>query len=118
MKRIIKLYSLLLVITGGLSIHIKAQAPLWGIAAGGGPEGSFVIFNVNTDGSGFEQADTFKYSSAGASPQYTQLLELPNGKLYGMTNYGGGNGNGVMFSFAPSECVTNEEEIKVLFNAI
>jgi uncharacterized repeat protein (TIGR03803 family) len=47
----------------------------------------------------------FLGGSAGATPK-GNVLEAPNGKLYGVTTEGGANGLGVIFEFTPSTNVT------------
>jgi uncharacterized repeat protein (TIGR03803 family) len=87
---------------------VTAGLTLWGstlygtTAYGGGSynrtnDGYGVVFKVNTDGSGYAVLKNFT-SSDGANP-YADLV-LAGSTLYGTTFYGGGLGEGVVFSLA------------------
>ncbi len=98
------------------SLHIvKAQTPqLWGMTCNGGSYGNSyggnsnkdsigkgIIFKINEDGTGFDTVHTFD-SIDGESPTGNLLLAT-DGKLYGMSPYGGDSGRnaGVIFSIDP-----------------
>lgn len=79
----------------------SAQVPeLWGMATYGGTNNYGTIFKVNGDGTGFSAAHLFD-SINGMGPQGALCL-APNGKLYGMTLFGGTSNFGTLFSFNPS----------------
>ena len=75
---------------------LKAQV-LYGTTSRGGNNYSGVICklvkatNTLTAAFSFDPVD-------GRNPAYTKLLQASNGKLYGMTNYGGSGDYGVIFS--------------------
>ena len=64
------------------------------------PEGGLlnrgVVFNINTDGSGFQVLRTFESFSTGCSPQGTATLE--GTVLYGTTLFCGAFSRGVVFA--------------------
>ena len=69
---------------------------LYGAAWTGGSSGSGAVFAVNANGTGYTNLHHFSYSSDGSSP-YAGLI-LSGGTLYGTTYFGGGDGNGTIFS--------------------
>lgn len=79
---------------------IGKSIQLWGMTNLGGANDKGVIFKVNGDGSDFEAAYSFSTSSGYNS--FGSLCLAPNGKLYGLTQNGGKNSGGVLFSFDPA----------------
>jgi uncharacterized repeat protein (TIGR03803 family) len=82
-----------------------ANSTLYGMTSigGNGGLGSGTIFQVNTDGSGYQILHTFFFANPGnltdGSLPYGSLLWL-NSNLYGMTQAGGSSHNaGALFSF-------------------
>lgn len=73
---------------------------LYGMTYTGGANNKGVLYSYNiTNGT---YADLFDFSTAqGASPEGS-LIQLSNGKLYGMTGEGGANNKGVIFSYDPA----------------
>jgi uncharacterized repeat protein (TIGR03803 family) len=70
---------------------------LYGMTRLGGSSGTGTLFSVNTDGTGFSLLHTFLGgASDGANPFGS--LTLSGSKLYGMTNMGGSNTLGTIFS--------------------
>ena len=69
---------------------------LYGTASQGGTNGSGVIFQLNTDGSGFTNLRNFD-PKEGGNPQ-GGLVQGPDGTLYGTTQNGGTDGSGTVFS--------------------
>ncbi len=70
---------------------------LYGNTGGGGRNGVGMIFSINTNGTGYK--DLYDFSSSGNNPDKpVSALVLLSGKLFGMTNSGGVNANGVIFS--------------------
>jgi uncharacterized repeat protein (TIGR03803 family) len=92
MKKII----LCVMVMVSISFLSKAQGGLWGVAQGG--KGFGVIFKTNVDGSGYEPQKYFTSTAPGASA-YGGLLQAANGKLYGLTSFGGTYGEGVLFEY-------------------
>jgi len=72
---------------------------LYGITNGGGIYDWGVIFSFDPSDNTYKDIHNFN-DSTGASPS-GKLLQSNNGKLYGMTPYGGKYNNGVLFSFNP-----------------
>jgi uncharacterized repeat protein (TIGR03803 family) len=69
---------------------------LYGMTAKGGDNDGGVVFQVNTDGSGFSLLHEFAGGgSDGYQPQGS--LTLSGSTLYGMTSYGGDSNRGVVF---------------------
>ena len=82
---------------GSLTI---SGSTLYGMNSGGGLSGIGTIFQINTDGSGFQLLHNFTGSQADGSLPYGSL-NLSGSTLYGMTSLGGVNGCGTIFSFTP-----------------
>src|SRR5690349_20252275 len=80
------------------SITIKAQS-LYGLMAHGGRENNGYI--VHYTAGDHVTTDVYDFKKNGNSPQ-GDLLELPDGRLFGLTSTGGGNGAGTIFSFNPA----------------
>jgi uncharacterized repeat protein (TIGR03803 family) len=72
---------------------------LYGMASNGGSSSLGVMFQVNTDGTGYTILHNFAGgSSDGANPDECSLT-LSGSTLFGMTRNGGSSGYGTMFSF-------------------
>lgn len=82
---------------GGLALSGNT---LYGTTSDGGSFGSGTVFAINTDGTGFKVLHSFTAfaptNSDGALPHGD--LFLSGNTLYGTTTYGGGFGNGTIFS--------------------
>jgi uncharacterized repeat protein (TIGR03803 family) len=76
---------------------------LYGLTASGGTNNSGVIFSFDPSSSIYSKLKDFDNSN-GADP-VGGLLQAVDGKLYGMTYYGGNSGKGVIFSFNLSSSV-------------
>ncbi len=73
---------------------------LYGTTWGGGSSGNGMVFQMNTDGTGFTNLHSFTQltngtNSDGANPQARVILSGTS--LYGMTVGGGSSGNGTVF---------------------
>jgi uncharacterized repeat protein (TIGR03803 family) len=76
------------------------QTELWAVTSGGGVNNAGTIFK--TDGSGNSQTIEHGFiKTEPESPWYTNLMELPNGKLYGLTGSGGTHDRGTLFEYDP-----------------
>ncbi len=95
--------------------HIQAQTPsFWGMTNGGGTDNAGTIFKMAPDGTGLSVQQSFTFLNHGARPYIgVQLTQLTNGKLYGVTEYGGINNSGVLFEYDPT---TNVYTKKVDFS--
>jgi uncharacterized repeat protein (TIGR03803 family) len=75
---------------------ILGSQTLFGTTYSGGRFGKGIIFQVNTDGTGFKNLHDFTGGSDGANP--LSSLVLSSNTLYGTAEYGGSAGNGTVFS--------------------
>ena len=73
---------------------------LWGTAPSGGNSGDGVIYTMNNDGSNYNVVHSFDNQTEGSTPMGSLLLAT-NGKLYGLTRYGGVENNGTLYEFNP-----------------
>ena len=73
-----------------------SDGKLYGMTFGGGSSGVGVIFSFDPSSSGYTKLKDFDNAN-GANP-WGSLIQARDGKLYGMTNVGGTNGKGVIFS--------------------
>lgn len=109
MKRILlnAIYSLatmlVLNLLAGTTDELRAQTPgeLWGVTYAGGQDNLGVILKDAVNSTLLVPRYEFSYTTPGKSPQYTQLLQATNGKLYGMTQLGGTSDKGVLFEYDP-----------------
>ncbi len=83
---------------------------LYSTASSGGSNGNGTLFRIGLDGSGFEVVYAFSTLTANANGLSTNddgaapvagLTDGGDGLLYGVTNLGGSEGNGTIFSFDP-----------------
>src|ERR1035437_2435439 len=95
MKKIVTLSVLLTLLSSLFTLHCFAQ--LWGMTGLGGANDLGVIYSVNLDGSNYQVRYSFE-SNNGSHPN-GGLIKATNGKLYGLTPFGGTNDMGVIFSF-------------------
>lgn len=95
---------LVLILLAGLAGELRAQTPgeLWGVTYAGGQDNLGVIFKDAVNSTLLVPRYEFLYTTPGKSPQYTQLLQATNGKLYGMTQLGGTSDKGVLFEYDPA----------------
>jgi uncharacterized repeat protein (TIGR03803 family) len=73
---------------------------LYGMTSGGGSGFEGVIFSFDPSSSIYTKLKDFS-TPDGADP-LGNLMQATDGKLYGMTNFGGSSGLGIIFSFDPS----------------
>src|SRR5690348_2724214 len=78
-----------------------SNGKLYGLTVYGGNDYQGVIFSFDLSAATYTKLKDFDGSSDGGNP-YGSLVQASNGKLYGMTTYGGNSGDGVIFSFEPS----------------
>ena len=78
-------------------LQCQAQPTLFGMTSTGGNQfGS--IFGIPTGGTSLSSQYNFE-GILGQNPQYSNLIQALNGKLYGMTGAGGANDDGVLFEY-------------------
>jgi uncharacterized repeat protein (TIGR03803 family) len=72
---------------------------LYGTTRLGGSKGNGTVFQINTDGTGYDRIWEFQASPDAAKP--IDNVILVDNTLYGMTESGGVCGNGAIFSLVP-----------------
>jgi uncharacterized repeat protein (TIGR03803 family) len=82
------------------SLIQASDEKLYGMTNQGGSSGFGVVFSYDLSTDIYTKLKDFNISD-GTLP-YGSLLQASDGKLYGMTNQGGTNGVGVVFSYTPS----------------
>ncbi|MDD4213957.1 MAG: hypothetical protein PHR81_04015, partial [Bacteroidales bacterium] len=98
MKRI---YNLLIVFLCCFAATFSyAQTEFWGMTSRGG-NGGGVIFSYDPATDTYTKKLDFDGAANGITP-CGSLMQADNGLLYGMTNIGGANNMGVLFSYDPS----------------
>ena len=90
---------LLTLICIALLFALQAQV-LYGTTSNGGSNGIGTISKYNTIANALNAAFTFE-APDGVHPQFSNLVQVSNGKLYGMTNSGGSNNYGTLFCYDP-----------------
>ncbi len=73
---------------------------LYGLTRGGGANFDGVLFEYDMMNNIFDVKIDFDRSNSGAGPR-GNLLYASNGKLYGLTNFGGANNQGTLFDYDP-----------------
>ncbi len=86
---------------------------LYGLTSIGGANNVGVLFEYDPSTNIYTKKIDFDGTNYGSNP-YGTLLLADNGKLYGMTNAGGTNGDGVLFEYDP---VTDTYTKKIDFDA-
>jgi len=104
-----KLYTLITLLAI-FTYQLSAQnTELWGTTRAGGNSNNGTIFKTDANGDNHTVVYAFPFSNEGGAPKYTKLCKASNGKLYGMTNTGGANNEGVIFSYDPDTEIYNKE---------
>lgn len=95
----------------------QSQTPaFWGMTNRGGTDDAGTIFKMAPDGTGLTVQQNFTFQNHGARPFIgVQLTQLANGKMYGVTEYGGINNVGVLFEYDPA---TNVYTRKIDFSTL
>lgn len=77
-----------------------SQKELWGTTSEGGKYHAGVIYKTDLEGDNYTVEFSFpRYS--GQYPEYTELCQATNGKLYGVASDGGENYDGTLYEFDP-----------------
>lgn len=79
-----------------------ADGALYGGTDYGGVSDNGAIYKINTDGSGYQLVHNFTLTNGDGQVPKCALLQLPNGALYGTTEYGGTIGAGCVFALSAS----------------
>ncbi len=77
---------------------IQVNGKLYGMTYQGGANYNGVLFEYNIDNDTYTKKIDFDGTNTGSYPE-GNLIQASNGKLYGMTNQGGTNDNGVLFEY-------------------
>jgi len=96
----VKIQDLNGVVDGGKpfgSLVTASDSKLYGMTSEGGTNNKGVIFQIDPTTNAFEKKLDFA-GNDGQAP-FGNLIQAPNGKLYGMTQQGGTNGMGVLFEY-------------------
>ncbi|HXC05204.1 MAG TPA: immunoglobulin domain-containing protein, partial [Bacteroidia bacterium] len=80
------------------SLMQASTGKLYGLTATGGANGKGLLFSYNPVTASFTDKFDFSGIADGASPQGS-LIQASDGKLYGLTMYGGTKNDGVLFEF-------------------
>ena len=91
-----------------------SNGSLYGVTSNGGEANWGVIFEYNTVSDTYIRKLNFHFNDHGSNP-FGSLLQASNGKLYGITQDGGINSQGVLFEHDP---ITNVFTIKFEFDGI
>lgn len=98
----------------GLANLIEYDATyLYGTASGGGTADRGTVFRIKKDGTGMTKLSDFTGGSEGATP-LTGLIRHSNGNLYGVTDRGGAEDFGVLFSINAAGQITKVFELNLL----
>ncbi len=73
------------------------ESKLWGRTSGGGSNNSGIIFNIDTSGTNFTIVHNFEQANGSVGNQSGKLIPLRS-KLWGVTQRGGANEFGIIFS--------------------
>ncbi len=87
---------------------------LYGATASGGINDEGVLFSYDISANGFTKVFDFENMVSGEMP-VGSLIQLADGKLYGMTKWGGTFDDGLLFSFNPA---TNQYTILIEFDEL
>jgi len=90
--------ALILLLCFGLSTVVYSQT-LYGAFNSGGTSGAGTVFRMEAAGTYYSTLHNFVSTTPGRNPNSAQLTEGANGNLYGLTNYGGIYGWGVLYEY-------------------
>ena len=83
------------------SLMQASDGKLYGMTLKGGITSIGIIFSFDPSAATYTKLKDFGTNENGSKVS-AGLVQASNGKLYGMTVYGGSTGNGIIFSFDPS----------------
>jgi len=95
------------------SLMQASDGLLYGVTSGGGTNGDGTLFSYNTSTGGLAVLYSFA-ANTGSAPNGT-LMQALDGKLYGMTTYGGTHNDGTLFSY---DLTTEQVDTLVNFDSI
>ncbi len=79
---------------------LKAQTTLVGMTSRGGAYGMGTVFSIIPGDTTLLHHHSLYSATPGSQPEYTHLTQASNGKLYGMTSFGGIHNKGVIFEYS------------------
>ena len=83
---------------GGGELLEASDGLLYGATYWGGADDAGTVFRLNTEGGGYTLLHSFSRSSGDAGfPEWTRLSEGHDGTLYGVSLWGGSQGQGALF---------------------
>ena len=90
----------------GDGLIVSGDGSLYGTTGEGGTGGVGTVFRLHADGSGYQVLHDFSFPTSGAvnadgSQPNAGLTDGGDGFLYGVTQFGGANGDGVAFRLRP-----------------
>lgn len=94
--------------TPGSSLVQANDKMLYGITKDGGIDGDGTLFQYDPYLYKYEKKYDFDLATTGSSPN-SSLLKATDGKLYGVTSYGGANDNGVLFQYDPTNGIVTKK---------
>ncbi|MCB0793171.1 MAG: hypothetical protein KDB88_00410, partial [Flavobacteriales bacterium] len=80
------------------SLLVQGQSTYFGMTSSGGDDDVGVIYSVNESGVFTKRHDFDRFLGSGSQ---ADLMKATNGLYYGVTQFGGANGNGTLFSYNP-----------------
>lgn len=83
------------------SLNLASNGKMYGMTNQGGANSFGVLFEYDPATSTYTKKLDFNNTTNGAGPK-GNLTQAGNGKMYGMTNYGGASGTGVLFEYDPA----------------
>lgn len=83
------------------SLNLASNGKMYGMTNQGGANSFGVLFEYDPATSTYTKKLDFNNTTNGAGPK-GNLTQAGNGKMYGMTNYGGATGLGVLFEYDPA----------------
>lgn len=83
------------------SLNLASNGKMYGMTNQGGVNSFGVLFEYDPATSTYTKKLDFNNTANGAGPK-GNLTQAGNGKMYGMTNYGGASGLGVLFEYDPA----------------
>ncbi len=95
------------------SLVLAGNGKMYGMTSDGGANNAGVLFEYDPATSAFIKKLDFNYTTTGGNP-YGSIVFAGNGKLYGLTAYGGVNDEGVIFEYDPA---TNIYTKKIEFSS-
>lgn len=91
------------------SLYLASDSKMYGMTSTGGVNNDGAIFQYDPVGNTYTKKFDFAALTSGANPQSNNLVEAPNGKLYGLSPYGGPAGHGVLFEFDKSTAAYSKQ---------